>query len=234
MRLNAFLARTGVASRRGSDALIESGRVEVNGVVAELGANVADGDTVTLDGLSLAPQAPVYVLLHKPAGTITTARDPQGRPTVIELVQRDERLFPVGRLDSDTTGALLMTNDGVLAHRLAHPRFGVDKTYVAVVAGVPSRATLARLESGVELDDGVTAPARARVLAPRNADATVELVLHEGRKHQVKRMLAALGHPVRSLHRARYATLTLEGLEPGQWRELSEAELGELRQLTAG
>ena len=233
MRLNAFLARSGVASRRGADALIEAGRVAVNGVVAELGAHVDDDDAVKLDGLSLSPQSPTYVLLHKPAGTITTARDPQGRPTVVELVERDERLFPVGRLDADTTGALLLTNDGALAHRLAHPSFGVEKTYIASIAGAPDADTLARLETGVELDDGTTAPARARILGQAATEARLELVLREGRKHQVKRMLAAVGHPVSSLHRARYATLALDDLEPGQWRDLSAAELAELRQLTA-
>ena len=234
MRLNAFVARAGVASRRGADTLIEAGRVAVNGIVAEPGATVEAGDAVTIDGLLLAPQDPAYVLLHKPAGTITTARDPQGRPVVVDLVDRDERLFPVGRLDADTTGALLLTNDGGLAHRLAHPRYEIDKVYVATVHEAPLRATLRRLEEGVELDDGSTAPASARLLEGGDGLVRVELVLHEGRKHQVKRMLAAVGHPVVSLHRARYATLTVEGLEPGQWRELSELELEELRRLTAG
>ena len=234
MRLNAFVARAGVASRRGADTLIEAGRVAVNGIVAEPGATVEAGDAVTLDGLLLAPQDPAYVLLHKPAGTITTARDPQGRPVVVDLVDRDERLFPVGRLDADTTGALLLTNDGGLAHRLAHPRYEIDKVYVATVHEAPLRATLRRLEEGVELDDGSTAPASVRLLEGGDGLVRVELVLHEGRKHQVKRMLAAVGHPVVSLHRARYATLTVEGLEPGQWRELSELELEELRRLTAG
>ena len=235
MRLNAFLARAGVASRRGADALIAAGRVAINGVAAEPGKTVAEGDAVTLDGLPLAPQDPAYVLLHKPAGTITTARDPQGRPTVVDLVDRDERLFPVGRLDADTTGALLLTNDGALAHRLAHPRYEIDKVYVATLAEAPEPAVIARLETGLDLDDGPTAPAQARILADGDGrEIRVELVLHEGRKHQVKRMLAAVGHPVISLHRSRYATLTLEGLEPGNWRELAEEELGELRQLTAG
>src|SRR6185312_12394000 len=147
-------------------------------------------------------------LLNQPAGTVTTASDPQGRPTVVQLVDEvPERIVPVGRLDADTTGALLLTNDGQLAHRLAHPRYGVDKTYVAEVEGDPDEAALARLRDGIELDDGPTAPARARKLGT----GTVELVLHEGRKHQVKRMLAEVGHPVVRLHRSGYAGLALDG-----------------------
>jgi 23S rRNA pseudouridine2605 synthase len=166
------------------------------------------------------------VLLNKPAGVVTTARDPQGRPTVVELVaHHGTRLVPVGRLDADTTGALLLTNHGELAHRLGHPRYEVEKVYEADVEGEPSDEALAQLEQGVELDDGPTAPAQARRLAPNK----VELAIHEGRKHQVKRMLAAVGHPVRRLHRSAYAGLTLEGLEPGAWRELEPFEVKRLR-----
>jgi 23S rRNA pseudouridine2605 synthase len=235
VRLNAFLARAGVASRRGADALIDEGRVAVNREVAPVGTVVGEDDAVTLDGVPLAPQAPAYVVLHKPAGTITTARDPQGRPTVVELVERKERLFPVGRLDADTTGALLLTNDGALAHRLAHPSFGVEKTYVATVSGMPGAAALRQLRDGVELDDGPTAPARARLLGTDAGDeptATVELVLHEGRNYQVKRMLAAVGHPVIGLHRSCYASITADALEPGEWRELTGEELEALMRLT--
>jgi 23S rRNA pseudouridine2605 synthase len=167
----------------------------------------------------------VYVLLNKPAGTVTTASDPQGRPTVVDLVDVPERVVPVGRLDADTTGALLLTNDGPLAHRLAHPRYGVEKVYVADVEGRPGASALRALSEGVELDDGVTAPATARCLAP----STVELTLHEGRNRQVRRMLEAVGHPVRRLHRSAYAGLTLEGLEPGQWRQLEPSEVQRLR-----
>jgi 23S rRNA pseudouridine2605 synthase len=164
-------------------------------------------------------------LLHKPAGVVTTARDPQRRPTVVELVPAEPRIVPVGRLDADTTGALLLTNDGQLAHRLAHPRYGVEKTYVAEVEGDPGENELQLLRDGIGLDDGRTAPARARRVSP----GRVELVLHEGRKHQVKRMLEAVGHPVTRLHRSAYAGLTLEGLEPGQWRELEPSEVQLLR-----
>jgi 23S rRNA pseudouridine2605 synthase len=168
------------------------------------------------------------VLLHKPQGVVTTARDPQGRPTVVGLVEHAARVLPVGRLDVNTTGALLLTNDGDLAHRLAHPRYEVDKIYQAEVEGEPSDEALAALAAGVELDDGPTTPADVRRLAP----SLVELVIHEGRKHQVKRMLEAVGHPVRRLHRSSYAGLTVERLAPGTWRELERAEVAALRELT--
>jgi len=228
MRLNAYLARTGVASRRGADELIKRGRVRVNGVRGELNTFVGEGDVVDLDGLLLVPQPLAYVLLHKPAGVVTTASDPQGRPTVVGLVEHEARIVPVGRLDADTTGALLLSNDGELAHRLAHPRYEVEKAYEAEIEGEPSDQALAALEQGVELDDGPTAPARARRLGP----SRIELSIHEGRKHQVKRMLEAVGHPVRRLHRSRYAGLTIDGLEPGEWRELRDEEVASLRELT--
>jgi 23S rRNA pseudouridine2605 synthase len=228
MRLNAYLARAGVASRRASDELIRAGRVRVNGEPGQLNTIVGARDTVEVDGRAVAPEPLVYVLLHKPAGVVTTASDPHGRPTVVGLVGHAKRVVPVGRLDADTTGALLLTNDGPLAHRLAHPRYGVEKVYVADVEGRPDAAALQRLADGVELDDGRTAPARARLLGP----SEVELTLHEGRKHQVKRMLAAVGHPVVALHRSCYAGLAVEGLEPGASRELTHGEVAELRQLT--
>lgn len=225
MRLNAYLARAGVASRRGADELIKAGRVTVNGDPGQLNTFVDGEARVEVDGRPVAPQQLAYVLLHKPAGVVTTARDPQGRSTVVELVEHASRVVPVGRLDADTTGALLLTNDGELAHRLAHPRYGVEKTYVADVEGEPSDEAIRALVEGVELDDGPTAPAKARRLAPNR----VELVLHEGRKHQVKRMLAAVGHPVTRLHRSVYAGLTVDGLAPGESRELSSDELAQLR-----
>ena len=228
MRLNAYLARAGVASRRGADELIKAGRVLVNGEPGQLNTFVGAGDAVELDGLPLTPQRLAYLLLHKPAGVVTTARDPHGRPTVVELVPPEPRVVPVGRLDADTTGALLLTNDGALAHRLAHPRYEVQKVYEAEVEGAPDDRTLRRLERGVELDDGRSAPARAR----RIAASRIELAIHEGRKHQVKRMLEAVGHPVRRLHRSRYGGLGLEGLEPGAWRALSDAEVEGLRAAT--
>ena len=228
MRLNAFLARAGVASRRRADELIKAGRVTVNGEPGQLNTFVESRDRVEVDGRAVAPQRLAYVLLHKPPGTVTTARDPRGRPTVVELVDVPERVVPVGRLDADTTGALLLTNDGAIAHRLAHPRYGVEKVYDVEVEGEPDAEALRRLRGGVELDDGRTAPAKARLVGP----STIELTLHEGRKHQVKRMCAAVGHPVRRLHRSRYAGLNVDGLEPGDWRELTPAEVAQLR--TAG
>jgi pseudouridine synthase len=229
MRLNAYLARAGVASRRKADELIKAGRVRVNGAPGELNTFVASGDRVEVDGRAVAKQRLAYLLLHKPAGVVTTARDPRGRPTVVELVPHEPRVVPVGRLDADTTGAILLTNDGELAHRLAHPRYDVAKVYVAEVEGEPSDAALRALAEGIELDDGRTAPAQARRLGP----SQIELTLHEGRKHQVKRMCAAVGHPVQSLHRREYAGLTLDGLEPGGWRELTAEEVEALRAAVA-
>jgi 23S rRNA pseudouridine2605 synthase len=227
VRLNAFLARAGIASRRRADDLIRTGRVRVNGEPGQLNTVVGRHDAVELDGRRLALQPLTYVLLHKPAGTVTTASDPRRRPTVVDLVDHPARVVPVGRLDADTTGALLLTNDGELAHRLAHPRYEVEKVYVADVEGDPDDEALGRLASGVELNDGPTAPARVW----RLATGRIELAIHEGRKHQVKRMCEAVGHPVRRLHRPRYAGLTLDGLPPGRWRELGRHELEELRRL---
>jgi len=229
VRLNAYLARAGIVSRRGADELIKAGRVRVNGTPGALNTFVGDGDDVEVDGKPVAKQRLAYVLLHKPAGVVTTARDPQGRPTVVALVSLEARVVPVGRLDVDTTGALLLTNDGPLAHRLAHPRYTVDKVYDVEVEGRPTDAALKRLAEGVELDGGLTAPATAR----RIGRSRIELTIHEGRKHQVKRMCAAVGHPVVRLHRSRYAGLDLQGLAPGEWRELTAGEVGSLRRLVS-
>jgi 23S rRNA pseudouridine2605 synthase len=229
MRLNAFLARAGVASRRKADELIVAGRVTVNGEPGQLNTFVSADDVVELDGETVTKQRLSYVLLHKPEGVVTTASDPGGRPTVVDLVEHDARVVPVGRLDADTTGALLLTNDGPLSHRLAHPRYAVDKVYEVEVEGSPSAEALRQLAEGIELEDGRTAPAEVRLLGP----SRIELTLHEGRKHQVKRMCEAVGHPVASLRRSRYATLTLDGLEPGEWRELSDEEVQALRKLSA-
>jgi 23S rRNA pseudouridine2605 synthase len=229
VRLNAYLARAGVASRRKADELIKAGRVTVNGERGELNTFVAARDRVEVDGAAVARQRLAYVLLHKPAGVVTTTSDPHGRPTVVELVDLPERVVPVGRLDADTTGALLLTNDGDLAHRLAHPRYGVEKTYVVDVSGKPSAAALRALEEGVELEDGVTAPARARRLGP----SRVELTVHEGRKHQVKRMLEAVGHPVKRLHRSLYAGISADDLELGEWRELTVEEVAGLKSVVS-
>jgi 23S rRNA pseudouridine2605 synthase len=225
VRLNAYLARSGVASRRRSDELIKAGRVRVNGQPGRLDTLVGADDVVEVDGERVAAQPLACVLLHKPAAVVTTVRDPHGRRTVRDLVDHPARIVPVGRLDADTTGVLLLTNDGPLAHRLAHPRYGVEKVYLAEVEGEPSDEALRQLAEGVELEDGLTAPARVR----RVGRSRVELVLHEGRKRQVRRMCEAVGHPVGALHRARYAGLELGDLGPGEWRELTDDEVGALR-----
>ena len=229
MRLNAWLARAGVASRRKSDELIKAGRITVNGEPGQLNTFVQRTDEVSLDGEPLAKQGLSYVLLNKPPGVVTTARDPQGRTTVLDLVDHPNRVVPVGRLDADTTGALLLTNDGDLAHRLAHPKYEVDKVYVADVWGQPTDGTLRKLAEGVKLEDGKTAPATVR----RLADGRIELTIHEGRNRQVKRMLEAVGHRVQSLHRSTYGPLDVEGLKPGAWRELEPSEVEQLRTVSA-
>jgi len=228
VRLNAYLARAGVASRRRADELIKAGRVTVNSEPGQLNTFVEDADRVEVDGAPVAPQRLAYVLLNKPPGVVTTARDPHRRPTVVDLVRHEARVVPVGRLDADTTGALVLTNDGPLAHRLAHPRYGVEKVYDVEVEGEPTEDQLERLRTGVDLDDGRTAPARAR----RTGANRLELALHEGRKHQVKRMCAAVGLPVVRLHRPRYAGLELGDLAEGEWRELTDDEVGRLRAAT--
>jgi len=229
VRLNRFLAAAGLGSRRAVEELIAAGRVTVNGEPGLLTTTVEEGDDVRLDGTALGREARRWVLLHKPAGVVTTARDPQGRPTVVGLVPGGPRLFPVGRLDRETTGALLLTNDGELAHRLMHPSMGVEKVYIAEIEGTPDAAALTRLRGGVELEDGMTAPARVRVLAP----GRIELRLHEGKNRQVRRMCAAVGHPVRRLHRSEYAGLTLGGLAEGEWRDLTPKEVQALQKAGA-
>jgi 23S rRNA pseudouridine2605 synthase len=228
VRLNAYLALAGVASRRRADELIKAGRVTVNGAPGQLNTHIGPSDRVEVDGEAVSPQQLTYVLLYKPPGVLTTARDPHGRPTVLDLVEHPNRVVPVGRLDADTTGALVLTNDGPLAHRLAHPRYGVEKVYEVEVDGEPTEQKLQPLREGLELEDGRTAPARAERLGPNR----LELALHEGRKHQVKRMCDAVGLPVLQLHRAKYDGLELGHLRPGEWRELLPEEVDRLRAAT--
>jgi 23S rRNA pseudouridine2605 synthase len=232
-RLQKVLARVGLASRRASEELIAKGRVSVNGEVAELGRRVdITTDRVEVDGTPI-PIAPglVHLLLNKPRGVVSTADDPQGRPTVIELVPDEPRVFPVGRLDQDTEGLLILTNDGELTHRLTHPRFGVEKEYLAHVQGRPSRGAVRRLREGVELSDGLTAPAEASLLAPD----LLRLVIHEGRNRQVRRMCEAVGHPVERLVRTRIGPLADRRLKPGTWRPLTVDEVLDLeRSVAAG
>jgi len=213
----------GVGSRRACEELIVAGRVLVNGERAVLGQRVdVERDRVTLDGapLAVAPDL-VHYLLHKPAGVVTTADDPEGRPTVTGLVPSEPRVFPVGRLDADSEGLLVLTNDGELTHRLTHPSFGVDKEYLVETDGVPSAGALRRLRQGVELDDGVTAPAKVGVVAP----GVLRIVVHEGRNRQVRRMCEAVGHPVRRLVRTRIGPVSDARLRAGQWRPLTAAEV---------
>ncbi len=222
-RLQKVLARTGLGSRRVCEDLIVSGRITVNGEIPILGRRVDTAvDRVALDGVPL-PVLPglVHYLLNKPAGVVTTADDPEGRPTVVSLVPADPRVFAVGRLDMDTEGLLIMTNDGELTHRLTHPSFGVPKEYLAEVDGRPSPADIRRLREGVALADGMTAPARVAVVAP----TLVRIVIHEGRNRQVRRMCDAIGHPVRRLVRTRIGPVADPSLSPGSWRLLSAAEV---------
>ncbi len=227
MRLAKFLAANGVASRRASEELIRAGRVEVGGqVVDDPARDVGPEDAIAVDGRPLGPPGDrVVYALHKPAGVVSTASDPQGRPTVVSLIASGTRLYPVGRLDIDTTGLILLTNDGALAHRLTHPRFEVPKIYRARLENPPvSRRALAALRRGVTLDDGLTAPAAVR----RLGEDTIELTLREGRKRQVKRMCEAVGHPVRRLARVGFGPLGLGELKAGQYRRLTEAEVAAL------
>jgi 23S rRNA pseudouridine2605 synthase len=225
-RLQKVLARAGIGSRRACEELIAQGRVTVNGELAALGTRVDPSvDEVEVDG-SLVPvaQGLVHYLLNKPAGVVTTASDPQGRPTVIELVPPQPRVFAVGRLDADTEGLLIVTNDGPLAHRLTHPSFGIEKEYVALVAATPRPADLRALRQGVTLDEGPTAPARVSLIGP----STLRITIHEGRNRQVRRMCDAVGLPVLRLVRTRIGPVSDRRLRPGAWRPLAPAEVRSL------
>jgi 23S rRNA pseudouridine2605 synthase len=222
-RLQKVLARIGLGSRRACEELIADGRVTVNGDAVELGRRVdVDHDVVALDGVPL-PVLPglVHYLLHKPAGVVTTAHDPFDRPTVLELVPDAPRVFPVGRLDADSEGLLVLTNDGDLAQHLTHPSFGVEKEYLVEIEGVPSAGDLRRLRLGVDLDDGKTAPATVGVVAP----GVIRMVIHEGRNRQIRRMCEAVGHPVRRLVRTRIGPISDPHLKPGAWRALEGSEV---------
>lgn len=227
MRLAKYLAHAGVASRRAAERLIAEGRVTVGGVVVtDPARDVDDSSGVAFDGEPVRGSEPrVVYALHKPVGVVSTARDPHGRRTVVELAPTDRRLYPVGRLDADTSGLILLTNDGELANRLTHPRYGVPKTYRATLGGPPiSERMLRELRNGIELEDGMTAPARARRLTPHQ----LELTIHEGRKRQVRRMCEALGRPVRELRRVRFGPLELGDLRPGRARRLTAGEVAAL------
>jgi 23S rRNA pseudouridine2605 synthase len=225
-RLQKVLARVGYGSRRTSEDLIAAGRVTVNGEVAELGRRVdVTADLVAIDGapVGVLPGL-VYYLLNKPAGVITSASDPEGRTTVLELVPDEPRVFSVGRLDYLSEGLIVLTNDGQLAQLLAHPSHGVEKEYLAEVEGVPEPRAIRRLREGVELDDGFTAPARVAPVAP----GALRIVIHEGRNRQVRRMCEAVGHPVTRLVRTRIGPVSDRSLKPGTWRELTPSEVRSL------
>jgi 23S rRNA pseudouridine2605 synthase len=225
------MAGAGLGSRRTCEELIAAGRVAVNGEVAVLGRRVdPESDRVEVDGVLLPLRSGlVHYLLNKPVGVVSTAADEAGRPTVVELVPSEPRVFPVGRLDQESEGLLILTNDGDLAHRLTHPSYGVEKEYLAEVEGRPSRAALRRLREGVELDDGRTAPAEASLAGP----GLLRITLHEGRNRQVRRMAEAVGHPVRRLVRVRIGPLAERGLGPGEWRPLRTEEVLALHRAAA-
>ncbi len=232
MRLAKYLAHAGVASRRAAERMIAEGRVQVAGRrVTDPATDVNEVDDVRVDGRPLAPEGHEYFLLHKPVGVLSTASDPQGRPTVTELVDSDARLYPVGRLDADSSGLVLLTNDGELANRLMHPRYEVPRTYRARVAGSPSKRALQRLREGVELDDGRSRPARVRVVAG-GRESVVDVTIHEGRNRIVRRMFEAVGYPVRSLERVAFGPLELGRLRPGGTRRLRPQELAQVRRTT--
>lgn len=234
-RLQKVIAHAGVASRRKAEQLIVEGKVKVNGkVVTELGVKVSPQDRIEVDGIPLEREEPVYYLLYKPRGVISSVKDEKGRKVVTDFFKHvNKRIYPIGRLDYDTSGLLLLTNDGEFANILMHPRYEIEKVYIAKVKGIPTREKMKQLEKGVMLEDGVTAPAKAKVLSidKRKQTAIVELRIHEGRNRQVRRMFEAIGHPVLKLKRERYAFLDLKGLNPGDYRELSPHEVKQLRAL---
>lgn len=231
-RLQKVLARAGFGSRRVCEILVADGRVSVNDEVAVLGRRVdPQADRIVLDGVPISVrEGHVYYLLNKPRGVVTTAKDTHQRPTVVELVPDDPRVFPVGRLDADTEGLLLLTNDGDLAHRLTHPSFGVEKEYLAEVHGQPTPASVRRLREGVDLEDGVTAPAEIALIPP----SALRITIHEGRNRQVRRMCEAVGHPVVRLVRVRIGPITDRRLPPGEWRQLTNDELRALERAAVG
>lgn len=234
-RLQKVMAHAGVASRRKSEELILKGHVKVNGkVVTELGTQVGSSDKVEVDGIPIDREEPVYFLLNKPRNMISAVSDDKDRQVVTDLFpQVEQRIYPVGRLDYDTTGALILTNDGELSQMLMHPKFHIDKTYVAKVEGLINNRSLSKLEKGIVLEGRKTAPAKVKLLSADKIKnvSMVELTIHEGRNQQVKNMFKAVGHPVQKLKRETYGTLNLAGLRPGEWRELKSFEINQLRNL---
>jgi 23S rRNA pseudouridine2605 synthase len=236
-RLQKVMAEAGVASRRKSEKMIQEGHVKVNGqLVTELGVKVTAKDLVVVDGVPLSRQRLEYYLLNKPRGVVSTAHDDKSRRTVVDILADDEittRIYPVGRLDYDTTGLLLLTNDGELANKLTHPKYEVEKTYVAKVKGQVTNDDLKQLRLGVMVDGRKTKSAKAKITATdaKKGTTIVQLTIHEGRNHQVKKMLKAVGHEVLKLHRESYGFLTLAGVPAGQWRRLKTSEVMQLKKL---
>ncbi|MCK8825728.1 pseudouridine synthase [Fuchsiella alkaliacetigena] len=233
-RLQKLMSRAGVASRRKSEEIIAAGRVKVNGeVVTELGTKVdPQQDKIEVDGQVIQREKLVYILLNKPQGYITTTDDPYQRQTVFDiLTDVKQEVHPVGRLDKDTEGLLLLTNDGDLTYVLTHPSEGVKKTYVATVAGVPNQAKIEALERGIQLKDGWTAPAEAKIVADLGSEAIVSLKIHEGKNRQVRRMWKSVGHPVKELKRTKFGPLDLQGVSVGDYRYLSQEEIKQLKRI---
>ncbi len=229
-RLQKVLARAGIASRRASEEMIQAGRVTINGQIAALGDKVADSDRIELDGIPvLRDPNLVHYLLHKPRDVVSTASDTENRQTVVDLVPSTIRVYPVGRLDADSEGLIILTNDGDLTHRLTHPSFGVPKEYLVHVEGIPQRSALRSLREGIRLEDGMTAP--AQVSMPDQG--LLKITIHEGRNRQVRRMCAAIGHPVVRLVRVRIGPITDSSLTAGSWRELTNEEVRSLYQAAA-
>lgn len=233
-RLQKYMARAGVASRRHSEQLITSGRVKVNNVIVkELGTKIDPRvDKVTVDNKPVRAEKKVYLLLNKPKGYVTTLDDPRGRPIITDLIKNvSQRVYPVGRLDYDTEGLLLLTNDGRLTQALTHPRHEIKKTYQALVKGIPTKEKIEHMENGLELSDGPTAPARVRLLGRRDGNGLLQITIHEGRNRQVRRMCRHIGHPVLELKRVRIGDLTLKGLPKGKYRRLTPQELSKLKKM---
>lgn len=236
-RLQKVIAHAGIASRRKAEQLIQEGKVTVNGkVIKELGVKVTSNDRVEVEGIPLEREEPVYLLFYKPRGVISSVKDEKGRKVVTDyLPQIKERVYPVGRLDFDTSGLLLLTNDGEFANLLMHPRNEIEKVYIVKTKGIPSKEKLKNLQNGVMLEDGKTAPAKVKMLSldKKKQTAIIEIIIHEGRNRQVRRMLEAIGHPVLKLKRERYGSITLDGLKTGELRELTPHEVKRIRNLAA-
>lgn len=236
-RLQKVIAHAGIASRRKAEELIKEGKVTVNGkTINELGVKVTGTDTIEVNGVKIEREEPVYFLLYKPRGVISASEDEKGRKVVTDFFEDvPQRIYPIGRLDYDTSGLLLLTNDGEFANLLMHPRYEVDKVYVAKVKGIPPKEMLKKLERGIQLEDGKTAPAKVKMLSldQRKQTSIIQLTIHEGRNRQVRRMLEAIGHDVMKLKREGYGFLNLQGLRTGEARELTPHEVKKLRAMAA-